>query len=429
MPPENSGPGSSLPPPLPTDYKLVPAPEIKARLNRARQYLVREDLDGLLILQLMDRYYFTGTLQDGILWLPATGDPVFWVRRSLGRARQESPLPDIRPLPDLGTGLQQQFSALLPATGRLGLELDTLPAGLAARLEKLLPTSCQTVDGSALIRRLRARKSAHEIACIRRAAAIMDEVLGEAGEFIKEGVSELELLARLDLCARQRGHLGIIRMRGWNSEVLLGHVLSGPEATRRGYLDAPTNGLGPSPAFSQGGTYRPIKAGVPVSLDFMVNCEGYMADVTRVFCLGPAPAAYQHLHQQLLDLNRELVADLTPGKTAGEIYARALELARDLGLADYFMGYGDDQVSFVGHGIGLEVDEFPFIARNNRMKLEPGMIVALEPKLILPPGHRAPIPYAGLAPSVVSIENTYLLTENHAVTLTRFPESICHLAN
>jgi Xaa-Pro dipeptidase len=429
MPPENRDSNPHLPPPLPPEYRLVPAPEIEARLERARRELVRDGLDGALVVQLLDRYYFTGTLQDGILWLPADGNPVFWVRRSLARARQESPLADIRPLPDFGRKLKNEFRATLPAGGRIGFELDTLPAALATRLESLLPADSRVTDGSFLIRRLRARKSTFEIDCISRAAAIMDEVLAEAASFIKEGVSEFELLGQLDLCARRRGHLGITRMRGWNSEVYLGHILTGPEATRRGYLDAPTNGLGLSPAFSQGAGRTRIRAGVPVSIDFMVNYEGYMADITRVFCLGSPPDDYCHTHERLLGLNHELAAGLRPGKTGAEIYTRALELAGDLGLADYFMGYGSDRISFVGHGIGLEVDEFPFIARGSRMELEPGMIVALEPKLILPPGHRAPPPHNTLAPAVIPTENTYLVREDSPRLLTRFPENITRATN
>jgi Xaa-Pro aminopeptidase len=235
------------------------------------------------------------------------------------------------------------------------------------------------------------------------------------------GKSEFEILGELDLEARKRGHLGIIRMRGWNNEVLLGHILSGPEGTRRGYLDAPTNGLGLAPAFPQGASRTKIRAGVPVSIDFMVNYEGYMADTTRVFCLGEPSPPYIQTHHKLLDLNQKLAEALQPGQSSTKLFQLAQEIAGEYGFAENFLGYGDDRVSFVGHGIGLEVDEFPFIASGTPFVLTAGMVIALEPKLIFPPHQRIPAP---LPSGVVAIENTYLVTDHKPLCLTRFPEKI-----
>jgi Xaa-Pro aminopeptidase len=235
------------------------------------------------------------------------------------------------------------------------------------------------------------------------------------------GKSEFEILGELDLEARKRGHLGIIRMRGWNNEVLLGHILSGPEGTRRGYLDAPTNGLGLAPAFPQGASRTKIRPGVPVSIDFMVNYEGYMADTTRVFCLGEPSPPYIQTHHKLLDLNQKLAEALQPGQSSTKLFQLAQEIAGEYGFAENFLGYGDDRVSFVGHGIGLEVDEFPFIASGTPFVLTAGMVIALEPKLIFPPHQRIPAP---LPSGVVAIENTYLVTDHKSLCLTRFPEKI-----
>ncbi len=210
-------------------------------------------------------------------------------------------------------------------------------------------------------------------------------------------------------------------MRGWNSEVLLGHILSGLESTRRGYLDAPTNGLGLNPAFPQGAGHTPLQPGVPVSIDFMVNIEGYMADATRIFCLGEPSLPYRKIHQDLLALNRELTTLLKPGKSGQEIFAAALQLAEAFQFSEFFLGYREEQVNFVGHGIGLEVDEFPFIARRSAMELESGMIVALEPKLIIPPSLSQA---QGIETGLVAIENTYLVAEHAPLCLTRCPEEI-----
>ncbi|MEA3334256.1 MAG: Xaa-Pro peptidase family protein [Pseudomonadota bacterium] len=412
------------PPDLPSSYKLVPAEEIEQRLRHARKALGEAELDGLLILQNIDRYYFTGTLQDGILWLPTEGKPVFWVRRSLERARQESPIADLRPQPGISPKLETELRAVITPQSHIGLEMDVVPARLFARFQRLLPDSCRISDASPLIRNLRACKSPYEISCIKKAATIMDQVMEHAASVLTSGISEVELMAELEHQARRLGHLGIVRMRGWNSELFFGHTLSGGEAARRGYLDSPTNGLGLSPAFPQGAGHNLIQKGVPISIDFMVNYEGYLADLTRMVCLDEPPKTFSRTHQDLLALNYELVTALRPGTESGEVFKLAQKLAQDFGLADYFLGHGPDKVSFVGHGVGLEVDEFPFISDNNPMPLKAGMVVALEPKLTFPPNHHASTPYNQVPASAVTTETTYLITEKSTIPITLSPENI-----
>jgi len=410
---------------FPTTYKLVPTTEIKQRLTNARAALAETELSGILILQNIDRYYFTGTLQDGILWLPTVGEPTFWVRRSCERARLESPLSDIRPQPLSSTELKTEFAAVIPTQpAKIGMELDVVPAQLLTRMQRLLPDSVKIHDASPLIRKLRARKSPYEIECISGAAAIMDKVMLHASTIIKEGMSEIELMAELEHQARRLGHLGIVRMRGFNNELFFGHALTGPESARRGYLDAPTNGLGLSPAFSQGAGQSLIQRGIPISIDFMVNFEGYLADLTRMFSLGEPAANIRDAHENLLTLNRELVNLLKPGIESGTIFSKALEIAADFGFAEYFLGHGPDQVSFVGHGVGLEVDEFPFIARNNKMLLEKDMVVALEPKLIFPPTQNSFSNPLNPTATAITTETTYVITLDSATPLTLSPEKI-----
>ena len=410
---------------FPSTYKLVPTTEIRQRLVRAQTAAAKTGLSGMLILQNVDLYYFTGTLQDGILWIPSTGLPIYWVRRSLDRARQESPLADIRPQPTAFSGLKNELRAAVSGEAAdIGMELDVIPARLLARFQKLLPDNCGISDAALLIRTLRARKSPYEIGCIKGAAAIMDQVMLHAATVIRENITECELMAELEHQARRLGHLGIIRMRGFNNEMFFGHTLTGPESARRGYLDAPTNGLGLSPAFSQGAGRAVIKTGVPISIDFMVNYEGYLADLTRMFALGDPAAEVIETHNQLLALNRELVAMLKPGTECGAVYAKAVEIAADFGFGDNFLGHGPDRVTFVGHGVGLEVDEFPFISRNNNMVLVADMVVALEPKLTFPPDRSLSTKTANPKAGTITTETTYVVTRASARPLTLAPEKI-----
>ncbi len=405
---------------LPDSYKLVPSSEIKQRLINAQKALAQTKLAGIIILQSIDRYYFTGTLQDGTLWLPTSGEPVFWVRRSLERAQLESPLKDLRPQPKKSIDLSTELRSIIAIKGaKIGMELDVVPVQLMARIKRLLPDTCEISDASPLVRSLRACKSPYEISCIKGAATIMDKVMLHAANVIQAGMSEIELMAELEHKARRLGHLGIVRMRGFNNELFFGHTLSGPEGTRRGYLDAPTNGLGLSPAFSQGAGRTLIRRGVPISIDFMVNYEGYLADLTRMLSLDDPPESICRTHENLLALNQELTKALRPGCECGAIFSKALEIAADYGFADYFLGHGEDKVSFVGHGVGLEVDEFPFIARNNKMLIENSMVVALEPKLTFP----AHSPH-NLPATAITTETTYVITPEATIPLTLTPDNI-----
>jgi Xaa-Pro dipeptidase len=391
-------------------YTLVPVPEISRRITALQDHLIELGLGGCLLLQNTDIFYFAGTMQSGTLFIPAQGGPTFWIRRSLDRARIESPLNDIR-LQDTLSKTCREIITRLQAGKSLGLELDVLPTRIFQRYANELP-QIQLSDISPLIRSLRFLKSDYELECINKACSITGEVFATAKTLIKPGITELELQAELEYQARIRGHLGIARMRGWNNEMCFGHVISGAAAAVRGYLDAPTNGIGLSPAFPQGATVNPLEPGIPVSIDFMINYQGYLTDATRMFCLGEPDKKLARAHQDLLELNKKLLAAIRPGITAGSIFEMSMDLADKMGYSDNFLGSGHDRVSFVGHGVGLEVDEFPFLARGGTQVLEPGMVFALEPKFIFP------------GRGVATIENTYLLTKDGCRRLTTDDENI-----
>ncbi|MEA2109152.1 MAG: Xaa-Pro peptidase family protein [Pseudomonadota bacterium] len=391
-------------------YALVPAAEISSRITALQKSLIEPGFGGCLLLQNTDIFYFAGTMQSGVLFIPARGEPVFWIRRSLERARTESPLNDIRPLETIDKTCRE-IKDRLPAGTSLGLELDVLPTRIFQRYVNEL-AQIQLSDISPLIRSLRALKSDYELECIKKACRIASEVFAVAKTLIRPGTTEIELQAELEYQARIRGHLGIARMHGWNNELFFGHVISGAAAATRGYMDAPTNGIGLSPAFPQGATINPLEPGIPVSIDFMINHNGYLSDATRMFCLGKPDKKLARAHQELLELNRRLLAAIKPGVKAESIFETAMDLADKMGYGDNFLGSGCDRVSFVGHGVGLEVDEFPFLARGSQQILEPGMVFALEPKFIFP----------GLG--VATIENTYLLTADGVKQLTGDEENI-----
>jgi len=366
-----------------------------------------EGLRGVLLLQNVDRYYFSGSMQGGYVLVPAEGDPIILVRRDPERAAEESPLRvepmgSVRELADrIRTGLGE-----LPSP--LGLEFDVLPVGQVERLSSLLP-GVSFRDASRAIGLTRAVKSSWEVARIREAARVVAEAVETVPRHLVRGVAELELSARLEAELRLRGHGGLIRMRGFNQEIFYGHVMAGSAAATPSFVDAPTGGLGVAPALPHGASGSPIQAGDPVVVDLVGNCAGYLSDQTRVFSLGPPAEPFADAFEAALAVERAVAEAARPGVLASHLYQVALDAAADTPYARHFMGDAQ-RVSFVGHGIGLEVDELPFLARGLELPLEEGMVFAVEPKFI----------FHGRG--VVGVEDTFVVTGTGVERLTPSPQ-------
>ncbi|MFW6334862.1 MAG: M24 family metallopeptidase [Desulfosalsimonas sp.] len=391
--------------------KYTPASELFARQEKLREHMHRQGTDGALILQNADLFYFSGTAQQASLYIPAEGEAVLMVRKDFNRARKESCLERVVPFSSTGQipEILENHGLCLPK--RLGMELDVVPAGLYFSFEKLFDRA-EITDISTPVRMIRAVKSEWEIALIRRAAALSDRLAASVAGLLKQGMPEIELAGKIEAEARKMGHQGIVRMRLWGSELFYGHVMSGPSAAVPSYLASPTGGPGINPAVAQGPEDRPIKKHEPVLVDMVFSHCGYNSDHTRIFSIGKLPAELASAHRAMLEIQETVKNAAVPETPAGDLYELALDMAEKHGLSDYFMGAGKQRIKFVGHGIGLELDEFPFLAKGQKMPLEKGMIIALEPKVIFP------------EKGVVGIENTHLVTEKGLEQLGCFKEDI-----
>jgi Xaa-Pro aminopeptidase len=247
---------------------------------------------------------------------------------------------------------------------------------------------------------------------MRRAAELSDQVAGWVPNILREGMSELELAGKVEAESRRLGHQGVLRMRLWGSELFYGHLLSGATGAVPSFLSSPTGGVGASPAVAQGPGFKTIQRHEPVLVDYIFSHNGYLSDHTRIFSIGPLPAELMEAHAAMLEIQKMIKKLAKPGVRSGEIYNQALEKTKDLGYGDHFMGIGNESVRFVGHGIGLEVDEYPFLAAGQQLELRAGMTVALEPKLIFP------------GKGVVGIENTHVVTDDGLEQLGRFQEDV-----
>jgi Xaa-Pro aminopeptidase len=386
--------------------RLTPKNELEYRYRKLQSEMAGAGLDAVIMVQNADLFYFTGTAQAGNLYVPASGRPLYLVRRDYLRARMESALAEVLPAPSLNAipGLVSDHGHTPPK--RLGLELDVLPVNLYLKYRALYPDA-ELVDASPLIRRVRMVKSHYEIHIMQDAGNQADKVYKKAAEYIREGICEVELAAELERFSRLEGHQGYVRMRAFNGEVGGFQVLSGPDAAAPAASNTPLGGMGLTPAFGHGASYNRIRRGEPIVVDCASCFDGYLVDQTRVFALGSVSDRMRRGYEDMLRIEELMMEMAEVGGSWGGIYHACLDLAREMGYADNFMGTPGSQVPFIGHGLGVEIDEYPFIARGFETEtLQVGMAFAFEPKLVFP------------GEGAVGIENSFYLSEQGLKRLT-----------
>jgi Xaa-Pro dipeptidase len=386
--------------------RLTPKNELEYRYRKLQAAMAGAGLDAVIMVQSADLFYFTGSTQTGNLYVPVSGDPLYLVRRDYLRARMESGLAQVIPFSSLKDlpGIIAGYGH--PRPSRIGLELDLLPVNFFEKYRTLYPNA-EFLDASPGIRRVRMVKSHYEIHILQDAADQADKVYRRAASFIREGMSELELAAELEHLSRLEGHQGYLRMRAFNGELSCNQILAGTDSAAPACTNTPLGGMGLTPAFGHGASYNRIGRDEPIVVDFASCFDGYLVDQTRMFAIGSISDRLRKGYDDMLRIEALMMELAETRPTWGSIYDACLDLARDMGYADHFMGGPGSQVSFIGHGIGIEIDEYPFIARGfHAEKLEPGMVFAFEPKLVFP------------GEGAVGIENTFYLTESGLKRLT-----------
>lgn len=393
--------------------EIVSAGEIGFRIRNFQRTLAEMGLDGVFILQNADLFYFSGTIQSSVLFIPRQEEPVLMVQKAFERARQESPLNHVIPVAGRG-----QIKKVLKDSGflnfrKIGLEMDILPLNLFFRYKQTFP-EFEWSDVSDAILRLRMIKTSYEVEQIRRAARILHKGYMGIREIIREGMTELEVDGHLALIARREGHMGILRMRGWNQEMTYAHVLSGESGATISFLDSPHGGRGNTPAMAQGASFRTIGRNEPIGIDYGIGINGYVADQFRTLVIGDLPDELMRAHDFSLEIHSLFVQEAKPGVSCSDLYRLALEKAQKTGLGKYFNGYGEGKVRFVGHGLGLEIDEYeyPILAPRFNQRLEPGMVIALEPMFVFPDK------------GIIGLEDDYLVTATGVERLTLTDQTV-----
>jgi Xaa-Pro dipeptidase len=386
--------------------RVTPATELKIRIKNLQKEMVIHSLEAILMVQNADLFYFSGAIQQGALFVPIEGEALYLVRKDYARARMESGLKEVVPFtsPRDIPGVLADFGYAMPKS--VGMELDVVPVAVMQRFKKGLG-ECAVKDATPLIRNVRAVKSDYEINIMKDAALIVDKVCKRVPEVLREGMTDLELSAELEFTARKAGHQGMVRMRGFNSELFYGHVFSGADSAVPTYSDTPLGGVGLNPSFPQGASYKTIRRNEPITVDFVGVFDGYVVDQARIFSLGALPEKLSRAYADMAIIQEYARQIARPGVSWGGVYDECLRMACDMGYQDHFMGSKGAQVSFIGHGTGVEVDEYPFIARGfNDYLLQEKMVFAFEPKVVFP----------GLG--AVGIENTFRVAADGLKHLT-----------
>lgn len=386
------------------EYILHPKSEIESRVKRFQARM--DGMAGALLFHSVDVCYFSGTAQEGLVYIPRDGDPVVMMKRSLDRAVKESPL-EVRPLKSM-KNLKSDLD--IPSGATVGLEMDVLPCSFYFRIASALKDA-KFVDTSEEIKNIRSVKSDFEIDLIREAARILDAGISSIPNHIKEGMKEVDLACRIESEMRSMGHQGSLRFRRFNSIVPLGHCMSGPNAATPSFLASPTGGTGTSLIFPQGPGFRKIRRNEPVFVDFAGIYNGYIADETRIFSLGKLSPELEDAYLASLEIENAVAKELKPGKTGRELFELSEAKGAMFGYQDYLGGPLGGKCGFVGHGVGLELDEYPVLGPLDHV-IEKNMAIAIEPKIIYPDK------------GVLGVEDTFLTTENGAQRLTGLSQEI-----
>ena len=383
--------------------------ETELRLRKLLPLMQREGLDAILVGSNANIFYLSGRFYRGYVYLDKEGRRRYFVispadfaaAPEVAYIRKPEQIPAL--LSEAGLGLPQ----------RIGLEYDSLFYSEIGRLQKVFAES-QTADCSAILREARMVKTPYEIGQMREDGGHQVAVYRRIGRLYKKDMTDLEFQIEIEHVLRLEGCLGYLRTAGHLMEINMGSVINGANADRPTPYDFSMGGSGVSPSMPVGADGTTMKNGTTVMVDMNGNFNGYQTDMTRVWSIGEVPAEALKAHECSRKILRSLEKMARPGVEIRALYEEALRIAEEDGLAHCFMGH-HRQVGFIGHGVGIELNEQPAITPKCRVTLKSGMTLALEPKFVIP------------EVGAVGVENTYVVTDSGLDNLTDWREEIVSL--
>ena len=384
-------------------------PELKLRRDKIRALMVQQGIDAALITCNVNLIYTYGRVVSGYLYLPLNAPARLFIKRPNDIEGEH-----IHPIrkPEQITELLKECGLPLPA--KLMLEGDELSFTEYNRLAACFPETEVVPCGTALIRQARSVKTPIEIEMFRRSGAAHTKAYEQIPSVYQPGMNDRQLSIEIERVMRLEGCLGIFRVFGQSMEIFMGSLLAGDNAAVPSPYDFALGGKGLDPSLPGGVSGTLLQAGQCFMVDMGGNFYGYMGDMSRVFSIGRLPEQAYTAHQTCIEIQEEIAAMAKPGTVCEDMYNKAIEIVTKAGFADYFMGV-DQKAKFIGHGIGLEINEMPVLAPRMKQELEPGMVFALEPKIVLP----------GIGP--IGIENSWAVTTDGLEKLTLCKEEIIEL--
>lgn len=396
--------------------ETLPLGEVSTRISNCQRYLreLHPEASGLLLSNRVNIYYCTGTFANGYLWLPQEGDPTLFVRKALDRAQTESPHIKARAFRSFGT-LANFFTEQGFSPEAIALENNTIPYDIVLRLQSKLPKT-RFLAGDMVLTKARAVKSSWELQKMRQAGLVHEKaMMNYLPQHMTLGMSERAIGIALYTFFLNNGYVGPTRMGGFAQELFIGNVTVGMNGDYPNSFNGPQGNMGAHPATPYGGGTAVWQKNTLLTIDAGYTFQGYNTDKTTVYFGGKKqdiPQQVLDAHQCCCEIEQAIAERLRPGAIPATLYELSLTMANACGFSEGFMGLGNNKVPFLGHGIGLVVDEWPVIAHRFELPLEMNMTLAIEPKITVP-GY-----------GMVGTENTYIVTESGGESLTGKPSPL-----
>lgn len=379
------------------------------RLARVFDLMEANGFDSMIVNINANIYYLTGRVFNGLIYLSlATRTAYNFVRRP-NHLTGENTYAMHKP----ENILQIIDSEGLPALGRTAFELSLTPYATIQRLTKALGTEIAG-DADAVLRVARSVKTAVEQQLIAECGIKHERVYRKIPGLFREGMTDVELQVEIERISRLEGCIGQFRAAGTDMEIHMGSVLAGENADTPSPYDFSMGGRGMDPSLPIGADNSIIQHNTSVMVDTNGAFNGYMTDMTRTFAVGNLGELAERAHQVSVEITHRLGEMARPGAKASELYEEAMKMATEAGLAEYFMGHRQ-HAAFVGHGIGIEINELPVISPRSRDILAVGNVIAIEPKFVIP------------GVGAVGIENSYIIGEDATRCVTNAPEQLIQL--
>lgn len=392
--------------------KLIPSDireDVARRIEAVQKHMAHNEMDAVLVATPSNLYYTTTRVFKGYVYIPRKGKALWFLIKPNIFDPEEEVVVIRKP-----ENIPDKLAALgYPLPGCVGYEMDELSYSDVERLKAVFPQA-KAANGNEPLRRARMVKTPWELDRMREDGIHQSEAYRRITRCYKEDMTDLEFQIEIERILRLEGCLGFVRTSGNLMDINLGSVIAGDNADYPSPFDYTMGGSGVHPSLPEGANGTTLKPGETVMVDMNGSFNGYQTDMTRVWALGNVSEEALRAHECSRSILRACEKMGVPGCPVADLYNKAMEIVKGEGLEKYFMGHRQ-QAPFIGHGVGIQLNEMPVVTPRSKDTLLENMTIALEPKFV--------IPHVG----AVGVENTYVVTPEGLKSITIFPEEIQEL--